>query len=70
MRLVERNMPVAAQTQQLNVARELFEERVIAGALLCLVLRHAVFNVRVLGIYVQPVEQVLAHEIRIALRVH
>ncbi len=39
-----------------------------SGALLCLVCRHAVFDVGVLGIDIQPVEEIFAHEIRIALR--
>ena len=66
-RFVERDVPVAAKPQQLDVARELFKECVVAGTLLCLVCRHAVFDVRVLGVDVQSVKQILAHEVGITL---
>ena len=55
--LVERDMPVAAQPQQLDAARELFQKRVIPRALLLLIRRRAVFDISVLPIDPQPVKE-------------
>ena len=58
IRFVEGDMSVAAEPQKLNVARHRIEKRVVAGALLRVILRHAVFNVGLFGSDAQALKQI------------
>ena len=69
-RLVEADVAVVADAEQLQVhAAERFDERFIAGGFRLEVLRKAVRHMRVRLVDVDVVEQVVVHEIAVAVRV-
>lgn len=69
LRLVEADVPIWPKPQQLEInAAKLADGRVVMAALRVAVLGHAIRNVRVPQVNLDMVEEILPHEMRIALR--